>query len=359
MDIRVGKISLKVGLNLLIMLGFMYFGQSCGSGSGELSGGKDTMLTGLPEVDVWTEKIGKSPKDTALYVSRYKVLMEVGDFARAVADGRKLVELDSTNVRFYRLLADAHFDNNDSRQAIKTLQQARERFAGDIYTRLKLAEMHLIVNEFEQSRIELDNLLKIEPYNTGALYMLGQLAKEQGDTMGALLQFQRVVEQDAEHHDAYIQLGKLADELGKPIALQYFDNALRIDSNSLVALLNKAQYYHQRGEFDAALVIYNKAVLAHPQEESVQYNMGLLYMERAELSAKDKAKAAEYLEKARKSFDNATKFAVDFGEAYYYLGLCYEKQGKMADARRHYENAVQMQEELGLAEAALARLGKQ
>jgi tetratricopeptide (TPR) repeat protein len=353
--------NMKKLLGVLLLGVILLLQAACGEKqavAGTTTAAQDSVLVATPEVAVWTEKIKASPRDTALYVARYKALTEAELYELAVEDAKTLISLDSTKVAYYRMLSNAYFDANDSRQGIKVMQKAVDRFDKDIYTRLALAEMHMIVQEYEQSRIVLDNILKLEPFNASARYMLGQLAKEQGDTMGALVQFQQVVEQDAEHHDAYIQLGKLCDGLNRPIALQYFDNALRIDSNSMVALMSKAQYYHQRGQFDEALIIYNKGVNAQPLNAEVQYNMGLLYLERADLAAKDKALSADYVERARKHFDTATKCDVLFGEAHYYLGVAFEKQGKISDAVRNYENAIRMGEALGLAQAALDRLKK-
>lgn len=354
---------MKNVIGFLLLGGLLWVQMGCGEKqAGAVStttAGQDSVLVATPEVAVWTEKIKASPRDTALYVARYKALIDAELHELAVEDAKMLISLDSTKVSYYRMLSNAYFEGNDSRQAIKIMQKAAERFDKDIYTRLALAEMHLVVQEYEQSRIVLDNILKLEPFNASARFMLGQLAKEQGDTMGALVQYQQVVEQDADHHDAYIQLGKLCDGLNRPIALQYFDNALRIDSNSMVALMSKAQYYHQRGQFDEALIIYNKGVNAQPLNAEVQYNMGLLYIERSDLAAaKDKALSADYLERARKHFETATKCDVLFGEAYYYLGLAFEKQGKLSDAVRNYENAIRMGESLGLSQAALDRLKK-
>mgnify|MGYP000865289014 CR=1 FL=1 len=313
--------------------------------------------SGFPEIDVWTERIEKTPNDSTLYIGRFNAAMQIDQHDQAIEDAKKLIGLDSTRVTYYRMLADAYFEKNDSRQALKTLEIATQRFPDDLYTQLSLAEMHMIVSQYEQARIALDNILKVDPYHTGALYMLGQLAKEQADTATAMRAFQAVVETDANHHDAYIQLGKLADRLNNPLALQYLQNALRIDSTSRVALMSLAQYYHQRGDFDQAIEWYQRAVTHHPLNGDVQYNMGLLYIERGD-NAKDKTAQTELWKKALKHFENATKFDVHFGDAYYYVGLCHEKLGDLTNATRQYENAVRIGEELGQAKAALERLQK-
>lgn len=310
-------------------------------------------FVGVPEVDVITEKILQAPNDTTLYIARYKALMNIEEYERAIRDAEKLRQLDSNKLAFYRFLADAYFENNQSLSAIKTLEAAVAKYPTDTYTKLSLAEMHLIVEEFDKSLIILDNLLKDQPYNTSAMYMRGIVFKDSKDTMQALQAFQTVVQQDADHLEAYLQLSELSDALNNPIALQYLDNALRIDSVNQVALMKKAQYFHQRGKFDEAIIWYQKNIEAHPLISEPAYNLGLLYLKQGD-ATKDKKK----YELAHKYFNIATQNDVQFGEAYYYRGLASEKLGKTTEARKDYENAIAMGEQLGLAEKALEQLNK-
>lgn len=336
-----------------LFAGILLAASSCGSGAQGINTNPNNELMGVPEVDAITEKILQSPNDTTLYIARYKALMNIEEFERAIRDAEKLRQLDSNNLAYYRFLANAYFDNNQSLPAIKTLESAIAKHPNDIYTKLSLAEMHLIVEAHDQSLVILDNLLKDNPYNTQIMYMRGLVLKDRKDTMQALQAFQNVVQQDADHLEAYLQLSELSDALNNPIALQYIDNALRIDSVNQVALMKKAQYFHQRGKLDEAIVWYQKNIEAHPLVAEPAYNLGLLYLEQGD-ATKDKKK----YELAHKYFHIATQNDVQFGEAYYYRGLASEKLGKINEARQDYENAIAMGEQLGLAEKALEQLNK-
>lgn len=321
----------------------------------EVTSTENSKFTGLREIDVWTEKIELMPTDTTLFIGRYNAAMDTENFEIAIEDAKSLMNLDSTKVEYYRMLGNAFFESNDSRNAIKILEKAVQRFPEDTYTKLTLAEMNFVVENYESATIILENILKLEAFNTGALYMLGQLKKEVADTMQAMAYFQQVVEVDAEHHDAYIQLGKLSDKKNLPIALQYFDNALRIDSTSLIALMSKASYFHQRGDLDKAIILYEKAIEHNTNASEVYYNLGLIYLEKYD-NTKDIAAKNEYIEKALKSFDTSTKYDVTFSAAYYYLAYAYEKIGDKVAAKRHYENALNFGDELQLAKKALDNL---
>ena len=311
--------------------------------------------TGVMEIDVWTEKIEKLPTDTTLYIGRYKAAITVENYDMAIEDAKTLVNLDSTKVEYYRMLGNAFFENNDSRNAIKIMEKAMERFPEDTYTKLALAEMHFVVEQYQSASVILENILKVQPYNTDALYMLGQLKKETGDTLEAMAFFQKTVEVDADHHDAYIQLGKLSDKRNLSMALKYLDNALRIDSTSLVAWMSKASYYHQRGNLDKAVELYEQAIAFNTNASEAYYNLGLVFLEQADAS-KDKIAQTNLIEKALKQFDTSTKYDVTFSAAYYYLGLSYEKLGDLVAAKRHYENALTFGDELQFAKEALERL---
>lgn len=312
-------------------------------------------FTGIREIDVWTEKMALAPTDTTLFIGRYNAAMTTENYQIAIEDAKSLINLDSTRVVYYRMLGNAFFENNDTRNAIKILEKGVERFPEDTYTKLTLAEMNFVLENYESATVMLENILKLEPFNIGSLYMLGQLKKEIGDTMQAMGYFQAVVEIDADHHDAYIQLAKLSDKKNLPIALKYIDNALRIDSTSLVAWMTKASYYHQRGDLKQALSMYEMALSHHATASEVYYNMGLIYLEQHD-AEKNTSIKSELLEKAIKAFDTSTKYDVTFSAAYYYLALSYEKLGDKVAAKRHYENSLNFGDELQLAKSALDRL---
>ena len=51
--------------------------------------------------------------------------------------------------------------------------------------------------------------------------------KERGDTARAINSFQNAVDEDPYYIDAYRHLANLLDNMGSPLAVQYFDNVLQ------------------------------------------------------------------------------------------------------------------------------------
>lgn len=308
------------------------------------NGNSTVEMTGIPTVDKISQEIAKSPKDHSLYALRSEAYSQENLYDEAVQDAEHALMLDSTQLKYYRLLANAYFDNEQSRPATKTLEKALEIFPKEIETSLSLAEMYLIIQQYDKAIILLDQLFKFSPQNADALFLKGMVMKEMGDTILAIEHFQAAVESDADMINAHIQLGSLFSGLKKPIAVKYFDNALILDSTNYDALWKKADYYHSLKKYDEAMVWYEKLIYHYPQNGEVQYNAGLMQMEKGDF------------EKAFWFFDNATKFEPTFGEAYYFKGEAAEKLNKKEEAIRAYQEAVNLGERWGWAKDALKRL---
>jgi tetratricopeptide (TPR) repeat protein len=331
----------------IILCGIITFSSACQESTTDnpQNGSQTIEPTGIPTVDKISQEIAKSPEDAELYALRSEAYSKEDLFGEAVQDAEKALKLDSTQLKYYRLLANAYFDNEQSRPATKTLERALEVFPEDTETALSLAEMYLIIQQYDKAIIKLDKLFKKQPQHPDGLFLKGMVYKEMGDTILAIEHFQAAVESDADMINAHIQLGELFTALKQPIAIKYFDNALVLDSTSYDALWKKADYYHANKNYTEAMVWYDKLIYHYPQNAEVQYNAGLMKMEE------------EDYEKAFWLFDNATKFEPTFGEAYYFKGEAAENLGKKEEAIQYYKEAVNLNERWGWAKEALKRLG--
>ena len=271
---------------------------------------------GSPLIEDLTKKIMAEPENAIHYAQRGEVYYSKDNFEAAITDYEQAVTLDSNNYAYHHLLADAYLDNFQSEEALKTLENVAKKAPERIQTLLKLSEFQLILRQYEASLETTGNILKQSPKHPEAYYMLGRNYKEMGDTARAVNSFQTTVEEDADHLDAYIELGILFDQLKKKVSLQYFDNALRIDSINFEALFGKAWYYHQRLDYTNASTWYEKTAKFHPKNSQVHLNNGILNLELSNIRKKQEEKK-EALTTAFKKFDLATKVDPSYGLAYY------------------------------------------
>ncbi|BDS13957.1 tetratricopeptide repeat protein [Aureispira anguillae] len=308
-------------------------------------------FTGIPAIDAITKDIIADPNNMALRVARCEAYSQEGMYTEAEEEARIIYDYDKTNWKSARLLAWTYLENNKSKPAIKTLEQALEIHPDTIHLLLVHSEINLNVKHYDEALISAEKVLKLSPLNVEGLFMRGLILKYIGDTLSSIGNFQTAIEQDADHIDAYMQLAHIFSAKKEKIALQYYDNALRIDSLSYEALKGKAAFFHQNytkdnGMLEKTKEAYERLILHHPQEVNGCYDYGLFFMEEGDF------------EQAQHFFGIAVKYDPTFGEAYYFKGEALEKLGKIDEAVRAYENAVRNGNRYQRAEEALKRLGK-
>lgn len=305
--------------------------------------------TGIPAIDALNHDISADPDNITLRIARLEAYTAEGMYKEAEDEARRIYEYDKTNWRAARLLAWAYFDNQKSKPAIKTLEHALELYPDTIPLLLVHAEISLKVQQYNEALVSADKVLKLRPAYEEGHFIRGMVLKYMGDTISAVESFQTAIEQNADHIDAYMQLANIASSQALPIAIAYYDNALRIDSTSYEALKGKADFYHQNNNKDnnyrdKVVSSYEQLILHHPQEPNSCYNYGLFHMEESDY------------EQAAHFFDIATKYDPTFGAAYYYQGEALERQGQYPQAKIAYENALNAAEPWKRAEEALQRL---
>ena len=302
-----------------------------------------------PQLAQLTEQLKKDPNnDTLLYI-RASTYYKLDAFDEALLDIEHAMKVDSMQPVYYHLLADVLLDYarpNDSRRAIEVLKLAAQRFPDRIPTLLKLSEFQLIVRKHADALATLDKVLQRDPQNAEAFYMAGRVALDKGDTTNAIGSLQKSVKINADNADAWFFLGRIYSSRNNPVAVQYFDNALRVDSSYLEAQEFKAVFYKRRGDFDKAFQIYRDLLLRDPDYANAYFDMGVIYLEMDSLS------------KAYDNFNIATKVDPIFVKAYYYRGIASEKLGNLEAALADYKQANGMSPEYEEAKEARARLEK-
>lgn len=341
----------KFAFLLLFSLATLFIFQSCGQNDNpDALQAEHGAFTGIPALDAITREIQADPNNMALRVIRCEAYSAEGMLKEAETEARIIWEHDKTNWKSARLLAWAYFDNNKSKPAIKIIEQTLEIHPDTIQLLLLHSELNVKVKQYDEALVSAEKVLKLNPLHVEGLFMRGLTLKYIGDTINAMNNFQTAIEQDADHIDAYMQLADIFAAKKEKIAIQYYDNALRIDSTSYEALMGKASFYHQNytqknGMVPLVKESYEKAILHHPQESDALFNYGLFYMEE-----KDYKNANHF-------FGIAVQYDPQFGDAYYFKGEAAEKMGNVKEAIADYENAVRNNNRFERAEKALQRLG--
>jgi tetratricopeptide (TPR) repeat protein len=306
-----------------------------------------TVSSGNPEIDRLSKLLADNPKHDSLYYQRGYNYWELDAYDEAIADATKAISLDSMKPLYYHLLADAHLDYarpNDSKRALSVMERACALFPENQHTYLKTSEFYLIVRQHGAALKKLEHIITRDPLSAEAYYMTGRITLDMGDTIKTIQALKKSVQLDADNKDAWVFLGRIYSKQRNDLAIQFFNNALRLDSTDVQVQEFKAAHYKRKGDFKNAFALYGKIITEHPDYSNAYFDMGLIHLE------------LDSLDRAYSDFDKAIKTDPLFVIAYYYRGVCSESKGDKQAAIKDYQQANKMSPNLPEPKEALERL---
>ena len=180
------------------------------------------------------DRIAATPDDPALYARRAQLYYERDNLVDATTDLEQAVRLDSTPNYAYAL-ADVYLDDGRIEDAGMVLIRTIRGHPNNPETYLRLGEVQLILQQYQPAIENLESAQHLAPKDPEAYYLLAQVYAEAGDTTQALASGREAVRLDPDMADAFLLLGELAEGQQDPRALDYYDTAVAIDPNDVVA----------------------------------------------------------------------------------------------------------------------------
>lgn len=303
-------------------------------------------LAGLDyEIDRLNKEISANPKNADAFYQRAKIYSSQRKFKLASNDINQAVALDTTKSDYYLLLADVSFANLLIPQATEAFQKSLSLDPKNIEAFLKLAELNLYIKKYQESIKYSNEALKLDKHKAKAYFIKGFVYKESGDTAKAISSFQTCVEQEPENYDAYMQLGILYGARNNNLAIQYYNNALRLNPKSTEAMYGRGLFYQDHHELNKAIEDYTAILKIDPNFKDAHYNLGYIHLVYLKV-----------YDQAIKHFTDAIRCDQYFVQAYYNRGLCYENLGDIAAAAKDFRQALSIFPTYKLAIAGLKRV---
>lgn len=274
-----------------------------------------------PLLDSINKQLLINPNNDSLYIERAFIYLKNKQFEIAVNDCKRAIKIDSTKVRNHLALADIYFATNKTKLSKDKLEQIIQKFPDNTEAYLKLAELYYLVKQYDKSIEYVNKALKIDATLAKGYYIKGSVYKESGDTTRAISSLQTAIEQDPTMIDAYIDLGVIYAAKNNTLALQYYNNALKIDPSNNIALYDKAFFFQQKSMADSAIALYQHILKLYPNSPHVVYNLGAIEF----ALKKNNQKAIEY-------FSQAIQLKPDYAAAYYARALVKKEMGRIQDA---------------------------
>jgi len=286
--------------------------------------------SGDPAIDNITVLIQENKNNPDLYFQRAKLLYEKGNLQNTIIDLQQAIALDSLNPEYFHLLSDAFLDYANPDEAMRILNRVLVIYPERIPSLLKIAELKFILEDYDGSILTVNEIIRLDSQNDEAYFMLGMNFKSLGDIPRAINAFQTAVEMNSNLTDAWIILGELHEGKKDPLALKYYESAVLSNPASMQALHAKAFYLQNHGDIQGALNIYRSIIITDKTYEDAYLNAGLLYLE------------VDSLDKAFEQFNILAGIAPTNPMGFYLRGISNEKKGKLKDALRDYESALNL-----------------
>jgi tetratricopeptide (TPR) repeat protein len=228
----------------------------------------------------------------------------------------------------------------------ESLKQAVKQYPDSIALLQSLVGYYTDGENYDAALSAINNSIARDSSNPAFWDMRSVIASQKGDTAQAIFSLQRAID-IYPIPDYIISLGALYAETKNPMALTVADALLAANKAQAEkeAYFIKGLYYSFTNQKEKAIPFFDKCI-------ALNYSFVDAYLEKALAlyDLKNYSEAAKVLEKAvtvQNSFDRG----------YYYLGQCYEKLNRTAEAIEVYQKALLYDENYMEVKDALGRLG--
>ncbi len=172
---------------------------------------------------------------------------------------------------------------------------------------MEKAKASLEAGDLDKARIELKNVLQIDPKDAEAYYQLGKIFEQQGDYQKAFGNYQKAEELNPDLLENQARLGRfyllLANDVGK--AQEKIDFILSKDPDNAEGLLLKAAVLTKEGDRPQALKIAETVVADHPDHVGAGIFLATLYIFDNEI--KDSIRVLDVVLKTNKDNERLNK----------------------------------------------------
>jgi Tfp pilus assembly protein PilF len=292
-------------------------------------------------------KIKENPDDAGLYDIRARYYMRESQFDLALKDINKATTLDPKNPVFYLSLSDVYLLMGKTTNCGDALNKALSLDPKNNEAFLRMARLNLIIREYKTSMEYIRKALGVQAVNPQAYYTKALVLLETGDTVKAVDDLKKAVDQNQNYFEALMELGQLYSMRKDPMSAGYYKNAIRIKPKNREANYNLGMFYQETGQYENAILTYTNLEKIDTTYRNAPYNIGYIYL----VYLKDFKKAAL-------NFTEAIRRDPGYFEAYFNRGYAYELDGQYENASKDYHRALEIKVNYQNAIDGLNRLDK-
>lgn len=231
--------------------------------------------------------------------------------------------------------AEANFRKGDYRKAVSYLREALKEDPNSPVLWRNLGSAYAMAEDWDNALLCYERSLRRDPKDIKTIYNLSLVHDLKGSLTQAEEQARHGLQLAPEHHGLHSSLGNiLADQGKEELALGEYKQALSLEPKDTVTRFNLGGLYFKRREIGLAEKEYNQVLKLNPKDLEAAQNLAAVYI------TQDRLEEAEKLNRwviQQKPSDEDT-----LENAYFNLGIIYDKQNKIEKALDMYKLALQV-----------------
>ena len=241
------------------------------------------------EMTLWTDVVKKSPRKARPYVALGVISGKQGDFVGSLSYFNKAIELNPNYAEAYNNRGNSYYKLGNYPQALDDLNKAIKINPNYVDAYVNRGEVYDKEGNLIQALSDYDKALVINQNYIDVYYNRGVLYEKRGNLRQAILDFDRVIELNPTLAEAYIWRGNIFDEQGNPAQAQInykeaFDRNPDYVRNYVSSYHKQGVDLAKRGDFDQAIIYFNKALKINPDNAEIYINRGTCYAQQGNLA---------------------------------------------------------------------------
>ncbi|HXW89081.1 MAG TPA: tetratricopeptide repeat protein [Terriglobales bacterium] len=241
------------------------------------------------------------------------------------------LKADPSSLEALRGLTDFYLLEKEPDKALARLdaQTAAANTSGYHYLR---AAVFSSQQDLAACQEELQKAIALDKSNFEAIEALAHVEVEHGSADQAIALYQRAIQDNPRSDRLYVSLGSLLESRGNlDAAQQSYKQALELRPDNAEAANNLAYLLLKTGaNFDRALTLAQQARRAMPNSPNAADTLGWAYFKRGMFS------------QAEQLFEEAASKAPDNPTYQYHLGMAYQSEKHVSEARLHLERVLKI-----------------
>ena len=292
------------------------------------------------------------PDSVSLLIDRGNAYFVDYKLELALADGAKAFRLDSNNIAARLLYADVI--NNNPKRTIKDVLQAQRHFKYIVEKEPKntralvgLASTYLFQQDFDRTFQYANEALRVDPKHRDAYVLKGTAYMMLDNIKLAKSSYETAVQQDPNFYAAYFILGQIYQSEDNPRCIEYFITAQKLSPNDLEYKYQVAFSKETYGQIEGAKEMYREMAA---DTVDIYVSRGLFHQGYIKQFTENDLDSAMYF------YKSALKTEPRYIEAWFNLGIAYEKKGNKTKALTAYGNCLKYDPEYKAARIRANRL---